>query len=287
MSRLDLSLIEAGLNTYFVAKSDKNEVWNEIVSTNDRAIALAQDGAAEGTLVIARSQTGGRGRQGRSWVSPKDAGIFLSIILRPTIDASLFPLISFVAAVAAAEAIERVGSTKIGLKWVNDLVFEGKKLGGILAEMPGHKSAAKSKSNGQSNEPEWVLPPAVIVGMGINLNLESATIPDELKDRIIALDQICGKTVDANQVVSEFCNAFEEQYNHLRHSAQELVLIQWRRYSHTLGKEIKATMGSEELNGYAEDITESGALVLRLENGEHRILHAGEISIRLHDGSYS
>ena len=297
MSRIDLSLIDAALSTYIIARSKTNELWDEIGSTNDRAIELAHDGAVEGTLVLARQQTGGRGRQGRSWVSPKDSGIFASVILRPTIDASTLPLISFAAGVAAAQAIERVLSVRIGLKWVNDLVYDGRKLGGILAEKPGSQTATSRGRNAASGahvspgphgaEPQWVLPSAVILGVGINLKHDDEILPPELKGRVESLDHLFGKPVDANQIVAEFCNAFEDQYNNLRHSASEIVLAEWKSYSHTLGKQIRATVGNEILEGLAEDIADSGALVLQLKDGSRQLLYAGEISIRLQDGSYS
>ena len=295
MSRFDLSLIEAGLSTYFVAKSGQNEIWDEIVSTNDRAIELAQNGAEEGTLVLARKQTGGRGRQGRTWVSPRDAGIFMSFIFRPKLEPQMLPLFSFVAAVAAATAIENVTGTKIGLKWVNDLVYGGKKLGGILAEMPGsQRSIARPSSAGSeaslregAQGPNWVLPPALILGMGINLSLEGVELPAELQGKVESLDNICGGKVDANQIVAELCNTLEEQYNHLRHCTPELVIEEWKKYSHTLGKRIRASVGNEELEGTASDVTSAGALVLTQDAGHVRILHAGEITIRMQDGTYS
>lgn len=281
MSGLDLSIIEAGLSTYLLGRSDKSEVWDEIGSTNDRAIELAHSGAPEGTIVLSRQQTGGRGRQGRRWVSPKDAGLFISFILRPTIDASLRPLISFAGGVAAVDAIERLGAVKIGLKWVNDLVFEGKKLGGILAELPGSQPGSEKSGDG------WIIAPAVILGLGINLALSDVDLPDELKGRVASLDLICGKKIDRNFLVAELCNALEDQYNHLRHSAQELVLSEWKKHSHTLGKRIRAKIGAEDLEGIAEDLAENGALMLRLDNGELRQLNAGEITIRLDDGRYA
>ncbi len=296
MSRFDLSLIEAGLSTYLVAKSGQNEIWDEIVSTNDRAIELALNGAEEGTLVLARKQTAGRGRQGRTWVSPRDAGIFMSFIFRPKLEAQMLPLFSFVAAVAAATAIENVTGTKIGLKWVNDLVYGGKKLGGILAEMPGSQRSVARPSSAEANEaslrdgaqsPHWLLPPALILGMGMNLSLEGIELPAELQGKVESLDNICGGKVDANQIVAELCNSLEEQYNHLRHSTPELVIDEWKKYSHTLGKRIRASVGNEELEGTASDITPSGALVLTQDDGSVRILHAGEISIRMQDGTYS
>lgn len=296
MSRLDLSLIEAGLNTYFIAKTGKNEIWDEIVSTNDRAIELAQEGADEGTFVLARKQTGGRGRQGRTWVSPRDAGIFMSFVLRPKLEPQMMPMFSFVAAVAAATAIEKVTGTKIGLKWVNDLVYGGKKLGGILAEMPGSQrsgsrnAATEAAPVGLRNEgqnPQWVLSPALILGMGINLSLDGVELPAELQNKVECLDIICSSKVDANQIVSELCNSLEEQYNHLRHNTPELIIEEWKKYSHTLGKRIRASVGNEELEGTASDITAAGALMLTQDDGSVRILHAGEITIRMQDGTYS
>lgn len=280
MSRLNQVSIEAGLNTYFIGKSGSNEIWDELASTNDRAIELAKEGAAEGVFVIARKQTSGRGRQGRSWVSPQDSGIFLSVLLRPTIDTSMMPLLSFAGGVAACQAIEQVCGLRIGLKWVNDLVYGGKKLGGILAEMPGAQETERKQG-------AVILPPAVILGLGLNLALPADSLPEEIREHVESLDNIAGKEVDANQIVAEFCNALEEQYNHLRHGFQELVIAEWKKYSETLGKKIKATLGHEELLGTAEDIADSGALILRLENGERRELHAGEITIRLADGSYA
>jgi len=281
MERFSLSLIEAGLNTYFVGKTGGNELWDTIASTNDRAIELAHAGAPEGVMVLARQQTGGRGRQGRSWVSPKDSGIYISFVLRPTIDTTMLPLISFAGGVAAAEAIERVCGKRIGLKWVNDLVFGGKKLGGILSEMPGARISAGEKKDG------WILPPAVILGLGLNLSLTDSDVAADLQGRIVGLDEIVGAPVNANDLIAELCCTLEDQYNHLRHSASELVLAEWKRYSATLGQRIRAKIGNDEVEGLAAGLADDGALRLELDNGDERLLHAGEISIRLEDGRYA
>ncbi len=283
MARLNLELIESGLNTYVLGKATKaNELLERVESTNERAKELAAEGASEGALVIAREQTGGKGRQGRSWVSPRDSGIFMSVILRPTLDPSIMPLISFAAAVAAAEAVERACGQKIGLKWVNDLVHEGKKLGGILAEMPGSQPQASSEHKGG-----WILPPAVILGLGINLSLKESELPEELKAHVASLDDICGKEIDANQLVSEFVNSLEDQYEHLRHGFHELVIAEWKKHSVTIGKQVRATLGNETFEGLAENVDDSGALVLKMDDGSSKVLHAGEISLRLEDGSYA
>lgn len=281
MARFDLESIDAGLNTYIVGKSGKNEIWDQIASTNDRAIELAKDGAPEGIVVLARQQNAGRGRHGRSWVSPRDSGIFLSIILRPKIDLASMPLLSFAGGVAAAQAINNVAGLRIGLKWVNDLVHDGKKLGGILAEMPGAQETAKYANDG------WVLPQAVVIGFGINLDIPINCIPDEIKDRVSSLDQISKAPVNANQLIAELLNSFEEQYNNLRYNAGEIVLNDWKSWSVTLGKRVKANSGNDVLEGIASGITDSGALLLQTDDGIQHILHAGELSIRLEDGRYA
>jgi BirA family transcriptional regulator, biotin operon repressor / biotin---[acetyl-CoA-carboxylase] ligase len=280
MARLNLSTIEAGLNTYFVAKSGVNELWDEIASTSDRAIELARQGAPEGIMVLARQQSCGRGRQGRNWVSAQDSGIYVSFVLRPTLDPAVLPLIGFAGGVAAVEAVERVTGVKIGLKWVNDLIYDGKKLGGILAEMPGVQQSSE-------NNDGWILPPAVVLGLGINLSLTDSDVDADLAGKFVSLDHILGMPIDANLLVSELCNALEDQYNHLRHSGHELVLEEWKKHSVTLGKRIKARVGNNELEGVAADLDELGALVLRQDNGEERLLHAGEITIRLENGNYA
>lgn len=281
MACLDLKIIEAGLTTYVLAKTKANEFWDEVSSTNDRAIQLARSGAAEGVMVLARQQSGGRGRQGNKWVSPRDSGIFVSFVLRPTLDQTMIPLISFAAGVAAVEAIERVCGLRIGLKWVNDLVYNGKKLGGILAEIPG------GQQNKGADSEQKISASAVVLGMGINLSLTADDIPPDLRGKVESLNQLLSMPVNANLLVSELCNALENQYNYLNHSRSELVLAEWKKYCQTLGKRVKAKVGNTELEGLAEDIAESGALKLRLDTGEFRLLHAGEITIRLEDGRYA
>jgi BirA family transcriptional regulator, biotin operon repressor / biotin---[acetyl-CoA-carboxylase] ligase len=281
MARLQLSSIEASMNTRFVGRAGGNELWTEIGSTNDRACELALAGAAEGVMVLARRQTGGRGRQGKSWISPLDAGIFVSFVLRPPLDPAVLPLVSFAAGVAAVEAIERLSGLAVGLKWVNDLVCDSRKLGGILVEFPGGQAGAAVVSSGE------ILPPAVICGLGINLNLSDSDLSADLAARVCSIDQLCGKPVDANLLVAELCSTLEDEYNHLRHGGHELVLSQWKKHSQTLGKRIKALCGQEELEGTAVDLSDAGALILRMDSGETRLLHAGEITIRLADGRYA
>ncbi len=295
----NLQEIENNLCTNKLGKSSiPNELWDEIGSTNDRAIELAKDGTGEGVFIIARSQLGGRGRQGRKWVSPPDSGVFMSILLRPKLSPSDLPLISLATGVAVSEALESTCGIKAGLKWVNDIVVAGKKLGGILAEMPGSRRADASEvaagrtlrgnSVGTKNgEERKILPAAVIVGIGINLFHEKGSLPDELKDRITSVKDHSSIETNANRLVAEILNCLESQYNNLLHGAPEFVLDEWKQRSITLGKRVRATIGDDTIEGNAIDITESGALILQLDSGETEVVHAGEISIRLADGNYA
>ncbi|MBX9568235.1 MAG: biotin--[acetyl-CoA-carboxylase] ligase [Candidatus Obscuribacterales bacterium] len=274
----NLDQIEKNLCTNFLGKASvANELWDEIGSTNDRALELAKAGADEGVFVLARSQSGGRGRQGKSWISRPDSGIFMSILLRPTLPPADIPLISLAAGVAVSEALENICSIKAGLKWVNDIVINGKKLGGILAEMHGSQTASAGK----------ILLPAVIVGIGINLTNDRESLPDDLKDKVTSVSEHSNIEPEPNAIVAEIINCLEGQYNSLLHAVPELVLEEWKRRSVTIGKHIRATAGDGNVDGEAINITNSGALILKTETGDERILHAGEISIRLSDGTYA
>lgn len=296
----NLQEIEKNLCTNKLGKAlIPNELWDEIGSTNDRAIELAKEGAGEGVLIIARSQLGGRGRQGRTWVSAPDAGIFMSMLLRPKLSPADLPLISLATGVAVSEALESTCGIKAGLKWVNDIVVAGKKLGGILAEMPGSRRADVSENEsrrntmaggaatGSNGAERKILPAAVIVGIGINLFHESESLPDEMKDRVTSVREHSANEPDSNKLVAEILNCLESQYNNLLHGAPEFVLEEWKQRSITLGKRVRATIGDDTVEGNAIDITESGALIVQLDSGETQVLHAGEISLRLADGNYA
>jgi BirA family biotin operon repressor/biotin-[acetyl-CoA-carboxylase] ligase len=269
---LSLEVIEASLSTKIIGRAQhldsnlsKNELWDEIDSTNTRAAALAAQGCPEGVMVIARQQTAGRGRLGRAWISPPDAGISFSVVLRPKIELSRLPLITLATGVAVAQAIEASVGVRPGLKWVNDLTLSGRKLGGILAEMPGQ---------------------ALIIGIGINVRLKADELPEELKDKVEWLERAVGGPVDPNLVVMELAHKLETQYELLKAGKTEEILGLWRAYSVTLGQMIEARSANQVITGKAIDIADSGALIVEAEDGTRTELVAGEISLRLQDGSY-
>lgn len=241
------------------------QVWDTIDSTNKHALQLAKDGAAQGTCILSREQTAGRGRLGRSWVSPPDSGIYMSIILRPTLAMEDMPLITLATGVACATAIGKICGLSIGLKWVNDLILNRKKLGGILVEMQK---------------------PAVVVGIGINVQHDETTVPEDLKEKMTWLRRDFDTKFSTNKLAVEILLQLEIYYHLLLDGRKSDILNDWRKLSVNIGKEVSCQSGNQSLEGTVIDINEQGALLLRTKGGGVQTIYAGEVSVRNLDGSY-
>lgn len=252
-------------------KDNGNEFWNSIDSTNTRLASLANKGAAEGTTVISRQQSLGRGRLGREWVSSYDCGLYFSTLLRPTIPISDLPVITLCLGVSAKRAVLATSGVEIGLKWVNDLIYNTKKLGGILVEMP---TGLNSDKNSQ----------ALVVGIGINVKEPESELPEEIRNKAVYLNELCDTKIDTISLASELCFQIEHIYNRMLAGESNLILDEWRASSVTLGQEIITS--NNEISGKALDIDETGALIVQTAEGK-KLVHAGEISVRSKDGSYS
>jgi len=275
---LDLKQIEGLLRTREIGKpaTFDNELWDSVDSTNNRAMALAKQGAPHGLIVLAREQTAGRGRLGRTWVSPPDSGLYMSFLLRPAIFKPQIPLITIASGLACAKAISFGFSTKIGIKWVNDLVLSGRKLGGILSELYLSPDATPVSEFAQS---------ALIAGIGINIEPPGQGIPVELRSQMAWLSEIAPKGVDRNLLVAQIALELEQVLDLLSQQAIDEVLNGWRQYAVTLGESVIATIGDDQFVGVAIDIDSSGALILDTNAGR-RTLTAGEVTIRQSKGSY-
>lgn len=271
---LSLNALNGLLRTKVLGRStgNGNEIWETIESTNSRALELAKAGAGEGVIVAAREQTAGRGRQGRTWVSPPDSGLYISFLLRPEMARTKLPLISLATGVAVADAIARITGINVGLKWVNDIVYSGKKLGGILAEMAPDAATAK---------------PALVIGIGINLRLDPASVPEEIRERIDWLERIAGRPVDPNQLAAQLAWSLERIYQTFEQANFDAILKEWKNHSLTLGQKIRAQSNNATVEGEAIDLGNDGSLIVRLDDGTITHLHAGEVSIRMLDGSYA
>ena len=297
LEKLELSKIGSYLTTNWLGRG-ANELWTTIDSTNDRAMELAGSGAANGTIVIAEEQTAGRGRSGRVWFSPAGCGLYISFLLRPKIQIASLPVITLVTGVAVAQAIQKTLAMRPGLKWVNDLIVDGKKIAGILAEY----SAGASRNVGarltepflEQNPSEECRgglhppAPALIIGIGLNLNTPPNKLPADIEHKIGFLQSYLSSDqpmIDRHQLIASIANELELAIEQMQSGNLPSLLDQWRAYSITLGEEITAQVGDKQIIGQALDITDTGELIVKTNSG-NITLSAGEVSIRRTTGSY-
>lgn len=233
----------------------------EIGSTNNTAKELAFAGSLEGTLVVAEEQTGGRGRLGRYWLSPP-GGIWLSLILRPRITPSEVLRISILAGVAGIETIQKVTGLKLRIKWPNDLLIDEKKVAGILTEMET-----------EADEVHFV-----ILGMGINANIDGCDFPPDLRENAASLSMVLGRDVDRCRIVRLLLKNLESAYEQLKSINFCNIVDLWRKHSATLGTRVRVDTIGEVIEGKAIDISDEGALIVRLDSGECKTLWSGDVT---------
>jgi BirA family transcriptional regulator, biotin operon repressor / biotin---[acetyl-CoA-carboxylase] ligase len=230
--------------------------FDELDSTNTEALRRAREGAPEGICILARSQTAGRGRHGRAWSSPADAGLYLSIVLRPALSAEHLPLITLMAGVAVHEMLLGLG-LRPDIKWVNDILIDGKKVAGILAETAETQSGL-----------------AVVLGIGINLNFRN--FPPEIADTAASIEDFKGvglSPVDAADALLPHIGRFYE----LLRENPAAVLDEWRsRSTWHLGKPVRVNISDETVEGVTDGIEPNGALRLRTPSGL-KILQSGDV----------
>lgn len=239
------------------------DVRQTVSSTNTIAKELASKGAREGTVILALEQTEGRGRMGRSFYSPKGSGIYFSIILRPRLSIEDALLITTSAAVAVAQAIEKVGGVEAKIKWVNDIYVQDKKVCGILTE---------ASLDFESGGLEYA-----VVGIGINIDTNS--FPDDIKDIAgsIFRDKPKNNPV-SSMLVAEILNNISVMTPLI---TDKKYLDEYRRRSFLIGKDIYVLKGKEIIPAKALDIDEKARLVVEYDDQSREALHSGEVSIRI------
>lgn len=234
--------------------------FKTIDSTNTYAKSLAQQGAPHGTVVVAESQTGGRGRLGRSFHSPAGTGLYLSMILRPLCKADQLMHLTCAAAVAACDAIESATGLRPGIKWTNDIVCKGRKLGGILTEL------------GFQDD----LVDYAIIGIGINCNQSAADFPQELQSMAASLSMVLGKEIDMAQLEDALIRSLLA----ISQDNKATMLERYRTDCVTLGKEVCVLQGEYSYHATALDIDQNGGLLIRLPDGKIQTVSSGEVSVR-------
>lgn len=238
--------------------------FKTIDSTNTRAKQIAAQGAPHGTVLIADSQTGGRGRMGRSFHSPAGSGIYLSVILRPQCHASQLMHLTCATAVAMCEAVASVCGVRPGIKWTNDLVFGNRKLGGILTEV---------SLDAQGNAAY------AVVGIGINCTQETSDFPEDIRNIATSLKLSTQMSIDRSQVIASMLLHMESISNNLLGQKAQ-IMAQYRRDCITVGQDISVIAGETIRHGTALSVDEEGALIVRFSDGQIEAVNSGEVSVR-------
>lgn len=252
--------IGLGLNTQIMGKHIVH--YDEVSSTQDIAAELARGGAAEGTLVIAEMQKGGRGRKGRSWVSLPEGGIYLSLILRPNLMPSQIVQIPLIAGVALTRAIKETVPLQPMIKWPNDIIIGKKKVGGILTEM-------SSEIDGVNY---------VVLGIGLNVNIPASLLAEQTAGIATSLIDEYGAYISRAKLVQCFLSEFEIIYTKFLASGFSSVRDEWKALNNTIGSWVKVSDGGEEIEGEALDIDNDGFLLVRKESGDVSRIISGDVS---------
>ncbi|MBQ0140571.1 MAG: biotin--[acetyl-CoA-carboxylase] ligase [Kurthia sp.] len=254
--------IKAALET---AQFGEQIIFEEqLPSTQPLAHQLAQQGAKAGTVVICEEQTAGRGRMQREWSSQKGKGIWMSVILRPDVPPYEAPQFTLVAAVAIAKAIEDVAEIRPQIKWPNDLLIDGLKITGILTELQA--------------DPDLIN--ALIMGIGVNVNHETADFPQEIQTIATSLKIQTGKEIDRAVLVARILYYLEHYSAMYVENGFSPIKKQWEEYSCTIGQEIKVTTLREVVYGKAVSITNDGVLKVQLPDGEIKHVISADIEIK-------
>jgi len=234
--------------------------FDSINSTNTEALNQARQGADEGLCIVAKQQTAGRGRHGRTWISEKDAGLYFSLVLRPTIENKFLPLLTLMSAVAVYEVLRKLYKLKPDIKWANDVHIDEKKICGILAEMAETKRGL-----------------AVVVGIGINL--KTSNFPPELKVIATSIEQETDQKIDSDELLENLTKQLTKYYQILNNeNGAEKIRQEWaNRSTYFRDKSVTVKLENESVSGTTCGLEESGALRVETENGEIKIVHAGDV----------
>ena len=254
--------IRAGLSTQLLGQQIVH--FYDTSSTNNEAKRLAADEAVEGTIIVSEAQTLGRGRLNRGWFSPPGGGVWVSVILRPPFPPQEAPKCTLLAAVATVEAIREASGLECGIKWPNDIFWQGRKVVGILTEMSAEMDAINY----------------VVLGIGINVGLTEADFPEELREIVASVSMGAGREVSRVELLQKLLARLEYWYQLVKKEGFAPVLEAWRRESVTLGQPVRVLAGEETYDGVAEELAEDGSLLVRTESGLRRVL-AGDVSLRL------
>jgi len=239
------------------------EYYGEVGSSNDVAYEMAAEGSPEGTVVVADSQTKGRGRLHRKWISPPGMNLYISIILRPEIPTHNAPLLTLITSIALSETVRGFGADP-RIKWPNDLLINGRKFAGILNEM----------------QPKGEVVDFIVIGVGVNLNMSRRIIQEvmgEIGETATSILEVTGKTVDRAQFAAGFLMALENWYFIFKKEGSSYILNEWKNRWGELNKRIRVRLNGKVMEGTAFDVDDAGHLLLRKDDGSVERIIAGDV----------
>jgi len=237
-------------------------VFSRTDSTNTSAKSMALEGAPEGTLVLADTQSGGRGRKGRNWYSPTRDGLYASIVLRPRLLLSQAGRIPIFASLAVAETLVSLGLPGVTIKWPNDILVRGKKIAGILTEVGAEMDAVDY----------------IIIGVGINISMPG--FPANLQESATSFFIETGKAVLRDMVLTRYLALFEHSYGFYGIGIKGDLLTRWRNLSGVIGRDVLVENAGLMSSGIAEDLDEDGALIVLDSRGERIRVTSGDVRLR-------
>ncbi|MFQ6115047.1 MAG: biotin--[acetyl-CoA-carboxylase] ligase [bacterium] len=255
---LNADEIQKQLKNKLIAK--KIYAFGQLASTNDFAKRLAQTGEDEGCLVISDEQTKGRGRWGRRWESPPGKGLWFSLILRPKVSMEKAGVVSLLAGLSVAQAVEKITRLTPILKWPNDVLINSKKFCGVLIE-----------SEGESDKLSFL-----VLGIGINVNQSVLDFSDALQTHATSLRIESKVPINRIDLLVEVLQYLEKNYLGFKSGNFSNILNEWKKRSPHLNKKVMVKQNKLELEGLFEDLDEDGRLLLRLANGEITKISEGE-----------
>lgn len=237
------------------------QVFQETSSTNDVIERLARDGVGEGVVVFAETQTKGRGRLGRKWVSPPGEGLWFSVLLRPRLPPALVTQLTIAGATAVARAIRLHTGLKPEIKWPNDILIGGRKVVGILTELSAEQDRVRH----------------VILGIGVDVNV--AEFPLELRSIATSLAAAAGRQFDRAALGAALLRELDADYGRVKGGGFAELAEEWERQCVTLGQRIRIDMGARALSGRAESLDNDGALLLRSDYGHLERVLGGDVIV--------
>ena len=253
----DVAAVQAGLGQQEIAWQVAHVA--EVGSTNDELIAAGKQGGAEGMVLVADHQRAGRGRQGREWLDRSGKDLLFSVLLRPELSAEAHGLLPLVAGVAVVEALTDMAGQGFGAKWPNDVVFGGRKVGGILV--------AAEMAAGYA-----------VVGVGVNLLGGPETLAGDLRQRATTVYAATGKEIGREAALAGVLNSTGMWYQSLRDDGPEVVVEAYRQMDALAGEEVEVEMGMARVSGVAEGIDELGRLVVSGADGQI-VVDGGEVHL--------